>query len=266
MGKCDLKGDGVVEKGLEQNGVADNSYEIEKSYNEKGKGISIEERNFIVNQIDLSHLDEMQRQKARKLLLEEADSYSHDDDDIGCAKDLVLDLRLKDDTPVQRNYASLPKPLYPEVKSYSQDLLSRGFTKPSQSPYSSSMLCVRKPDNSLRLCVDYRLLNTKTVADKHPIPKVQETLENLGGNRWFSTLDQGKAYHQGFMSERSQSLTAFITPWGLYESVRIPFGLSSSPRSFPAFYGKSNSFTFRKVRIPGIKMVCDGIFQRLFVL
>ena len=83
---------------------------------------------------------------------------------------------------------------------------------------------MRKPDNSLRLCIDYRLLNAKTVADKHPIPKVQETFENLGGNRWFSTLDQGKAYHQGFMSEKSQSLTAFLTPWGLYEFERIPFG------------------------------------------
>ena len=60
LGKCDLK-DGVVEKGLEQNGVVDDSYEIEKSYNEKGKGISIEERNFTVNQIDLSHLDEVQK-------------------------------------------------------------------------------------------------------------------------------------------------------------------------------------------------------------
>ena len=64
LGKCDSKGDGVVEKGLEQNGVAVDSYDIEKSCNEKGKEISIEERNFIVNQIDLSHLDEMQRQKA----------------------------------------------------------------------------------------------------------------------------------------------------------------------------------------------------------
>ena len=90
------------------------------------------------------------------------------------------------------------------------------------------MLCVRKPDNSLRLCVDYRLLNAKTVADNQPIPKVQETLKNLGGNRWFTTLDQGKAYHQGFMSEKSQS-------WGLYEFVRKPFGLSQAQGAFQRF-------------------------------
>ena len=77
----------------------------------------------------------MQRQKARKLLLEEAYSFSRDDDDIGCAKDPVLDLRLNYDTPVQMNYVSFPKLLYLEVKSYIQDLLNRGFIKPSQSPY-----------------------------------------------------------------------------------------------------------------------------------
>ena len=233
--KCGLKRNGFVEKGLEQNGVADNSYEIEKSCNEKGKGTGIEEKYFIVNQIDFSHLDKMQRQKAGKLLLKEVDSFSRDDDDIGCAKDRVLNLGPKDDVPVQRNYVSFSKPLYPEVKRYIQDLLNRGFNKPSQSPYSSSVLCVRKPDNSLRLCVNYRLLNAKTVADKHPIPKVQETLENLGGNRRFSSLHQGKAYHQGFMSEKSQTLTAFITPWGLYEFVRIPFGLSQPPGAFQCF-------------------------------
>ena len=62
---------------------------------------------------------------------------------------------------------------------------------------------------TLRLCVDYRLLNVKTVADKHPIPKVLETLENLGGNRWFSTLDQEKAYHRG-LSQAPEALQSFM--------------------------------------------------------
>ena len=111
-----------------------------------------------------------------------------------------MEINLKDHQPVQKKYTSVPRPLYPEVKQYIEALLNQNFITKSKSPYSSPVVCVRKKDGTLRLCIDYRELNRRTIADRHPIPRVQETLDCLGGNTWFTVLDQGKAYHQGFMS------------------------------------------------------------------
>ena len=74
------------------------------------------------------------------------------------------------------------------------------------------MVCVRKKDEGMRLCVDYRELNKKKVPDRHPIPRIKKALGRLGGNSWLSVFDQGKAYHQGFIGKQCQPLPALNAP------------------------------------------------------
>ena len=165
-----------------------------------------------LNDIDLSTLNKKQKLAAVKMLLEEESSFAKGDNDIGCATDLQLEINLTDTKPIQKKYTSIPCPLFPEVKQYIEDLLNKQWIKKSRSNYSSPVVAVRKRDGDLRLCVDFQELNNGSLPDRHPIPRVTDTLESLGGNDWFSLLDQGKAYHQGFVHPNSQYLMAFITP------------------------------------------------------
>ena len=89
-----------------------------------------------------------------------------------------MSISLKDTAPVARTYLSVPKPLYREMKDYLNVLITQGWVEKSNSPYASPVVCVRKKDGSLRLCIDFREVNKKTLPDRE--------------NSWFSLLDQGK--------------------------------------------------------------------------
>ena len=107
-----------------------------------------------------------------------------------------------------------------------------GVIQPSESPWASPVVLVRKRDGSLRFCVDYRGLNAVTKADVHPLPRIDDLLDKLGRAKCFSTLDLAAGYWQIKVKSDSQEKTTFITHQGLYEFKVMPFGVMNAPAVF----------------------------------
>ena len=118
------------------------------------------------------------------------------------------------------------------LKKEIQELEDQGIIKPSRSPWTSPVVLVKKPDLSYRLCIDFRRVNAVSILDAYPLPRIDEILEMLGRARYISTIDLAKGYWQIPLEEKSKAVTAFTTPFGLYEFNVLPFGLHSAPATF----------------------------------
>jgi hypothetical protein len=135
-------------------------------------------------------------------------------------------------TPIsKRPYKMTPKELA-ELKVQLNELLDKRYIRPISSPWGCLALFVKKKDQFLRLCVDYQPLNTITVKNKYPLPRIDILFDQLAGARVFSNIDLRLGYHQIKIRPEDVSKTAFSSRYGLYEYLVMSFGLTNAPAHF----------------------------------
>ena len=119
-----------------------------------------------------------------------------------------------------------------ELKAQLEELLSKGFIRPSISPWGAPVLFVKKKDGSLWLCIDYRQLNRVTIRNQYPLPRIDELFNQLQGSRVYFKIDLRSGYHQLRVQESDVPKTAFRTRYRHYEFLVMPFGLTNAPTAF----------------------------------
>ena len=166
------------------------------------------------------------------LLREYKDVFALSSDDFGCTDVIEHEIHLTTEAPIKQPFRRIPPNQVKEVREHVEKLLKDQVIEESCSAYASPIVLVRKKDQSLRMCIDYRRVNAVTHKDAFPLPRISESLDALAGACWFSTFDLASGYHQVKVRKQDRHKTAFCTPFGLYQFVRMPFGLTNAPSTF----------------------------------
>ena len=206
-----------------------------KSENTENTSIK-DDGSWILDLIDLSGLEnwpEKLQHEAKEMLKRNAKVFSKDDMDMERTNLVKHHIKLTDPVPFKEAYRRIPPQMYDEVKTHLQEMLDLGAIRPSNSPWASAIVLVRKKDGRLRFCIDLRKLNNRTVKDAYSLPRIEPILDSLGGAQIFSTLDLKAGYWQVEMAEECKAYTAFTCgPLGFYECDTMPFGATNVPATF----------------------------------
>jgi hypothetical protein len=148
-------------------------------------------------------------------------------------RDVEFKIKLLPGTaPISRRPYRMPPNELAELKVQLNELLKKGLIRPSSSPWGCPAIFVKKKDQSLRMCVDYRPLNAVMVKNKYPLPRIDILFDQLSKAKVFSKIDLRSGYHQIKIRPKDIPKTAFSTRYGLYEYLVMSFGLTNAPAHF----------------------------------
>ncbi|KAL6472418.1 hypothetical protein MHYP_G00186060 [Metynnis hypsauchen] len=179
-----------------------------------------------------SPISEYWKERLKQKLAQRIKAFSLNEWDVGLAKDVEHRIQLDDPRPFRERSRRLAPADIDDVRQHLQDLLAAGIIKESRSPYASPIVVARKKNGSVRTCIDYRTLNSRTVPDQYSTPRVDDALDCLTGSRWFTVLDLRSGYYQITVAEEDKEKTAFICPLGFYQFERTPQGVTGAPATF----------------------------------
>lgn len=184
--------------------------------------------------LDEEHITDEDREKVQELLKKWNTVFAFSSIELGKAEGVKHSIHLTDNVPFKDKPRRIPPGMYDEVKQHLQDMIASGAIRPSNSPYSSGVVLVRKKDGCLRVCLDFRRLNSKTIRDAYFLPNIEETFDHLHGAKWFSSIDLQSGYWQVEMEEEDKPKTAFClgSNLGFWECNRMPMGLTNAPATF----------------------------------
>jgi len=134
--------------------------------------------------------------------------------------------------PINQKYRPINPALEPDLKRQLEKWLTHKVIEKSKSPWNFALVAAPKKNGTIRWCVDYRPLNQITVKDSHPIGNIEDNLARLAESKIFSAIDGSGAFHVIELAKEDREKTAFATPWGSYQFVRMPFGLCNGPSTY----------------------------------
>lgn len=186
-----------------------------------------------------SPISEQWKNRLRQKLAQKSHVFSMHEWDVGLAKGVEHQIHLTDSRPFRQRSRRLPPADIEDVRKHLQELLQAGIIKESRSPYASPIVIVRKKSGAVRMCIDYRLLNSRTIPDQYTTPCIEDALNALTGSQWFSVLDLRSGYYHIAMSEEDKDKTAFICPLGFFQFERMPQGITGAPATFQRLMEKA---------------------------
>ena len=173
-----------------------------------------------------------QVEKFRALLIKYRGIFALKGEPLGRTGIVKHEINVDNKPPIRQAPRRIPIHQVDTVETAMKEMQDAGVIRPSESPWASPIVLVKKKDGTTRFCIDFRRLNEVTVKDAYPLPRIEDNLDALVGSKYFSTLDMASGYWQVEMSDTDKAKTAFATRYGLWEWNVMPFGLCNAPATF----------------------------------